>query len=72
MVSWARCGIVLFILQIKIKQKEIIVVNKLFKVLLEKLLYNCSDLKKIFLLIRDKKGKTTNERVRDFLSLPVS
>ncbi|CAO1442158.1 unnamed protein product [Diamesa hyperborea] len=41
------------------------------KVLLEKLLYNCSDLKKIFLLIRDKRGKTTTERINHFLTLPL-
>jgi fatty acyl-CoA reductase len=40
------------------------------KVLLEKLLYSCEDIKEIFILIRPKKGKTAEERVADFVNLP--
>lgn len=42
------------------------------KVLLEKLMYSCSDLKEIFILMRPKRGKTGAERVQDFASIPVS
>lgn len=41
------------------------------KVLLEKLLYSCSDLKEIFILMRPKRGKTGAERVQDFSTIPV-
>ena len=33
------------------------------KVLIEKLLYSCSDIKEIIILIRPKKGKTAMQRV---------
>jgi len=42
------------------------------KVLLEKLLYSCSDLKEIFLLMRPKRGKTGEQRVQEFAQVPVS
>jgi fatty acyl-CoA reductase len=42
------------------------------KVLLEKLLYSCADIKQIFILMRSKKGKTAQERVDDFVNIPVS
>ena len=42
------------------------------KVLLEKLLYSCSDLKEIFLLMRPKRGKTGEQRVQEFAQIPVS
>lgn len=42
------------------------------KVLLEKMLYSCSDLKEIFILMRPKRGKTGAERVQDFANIPVS
>ncbi|KAL7040997.1 hypothetical protein ACKWTF_000572 [Chironomus riparius] len=41
------------------------------KVLLEKLLYSCSDLKEIFLLMRPKRGKTGEQRVQEFAQIPV-
>lgn len=41
------------------------------KVLLEKLLYSCSDLKEIFILMRPKREKTGAERVLDFANIPV-
>lgn len=41
------------------------------KVLLEKLLYSCSDVKEILILMRAKRGKTGAERVQDFAKLPV-
>lgn len=42
------------------------------KVLLEKLLYSCSDLKQIMILMRPKRGKSGAERVEDFKKSPVS
>lgn len=42
------------------------------KVLLEKLLYSCSDLKELIVLMRPKRGKTATQRVEDFAKLPVS
>lgn len=41
------------------------------KVLLEKLLYSCSGLKRIYILMREKKGKSGFERVEEFSSLPL-
>jgi hypothetical protein len=41
------------------------------KVLLEKLLYSCSDLNQIFLLMRPKRGKTGEQRVQEFAQVPV-
>lgn len=42
------------------------------KVLLEKLLYSCSDLKEIFILMRPKRGKSGEQRVAEFASVPVN
>lgn len=42
------------------------------KVLLEKLLYSCSDVKQIMILVRPKRGKSAAQRVQDFSTLPVS
>lgn len=42
------------------------------KVLIEKLLYSCSDLNKIFVLIRPKRGRTPEIRVDEMFKLPVS
>ncbi|XP_043277619.1 putative fatty acyl-CoA reductase CG5065 [Venturia canescens] len=41
------------------------------KVLVEKLLYSCSDLDKIYLLIRPKRGRTPDIRVDDMFKLPM-
>lgn len=41
------------------------------KVLIEKLLYSCSDLKEIIILMRSKRGKSCEQRVREFSKLPV-
>ncbi|XP_070500579.1 putative fatty acyl-CoA reductase CG5065 [Chironomus tepperi] len=41
------------------------------KVLIEKLLYSCSDLKEIIILMRPKRGKTGKERVDEFSKLPL-
>jgi alcohol-forming fatty acyl-CoA reductase len=41
------------------------------KVLIEKLLYSCSDLNQIFVLIREKRGKSGFERVNEFSKLPL-
>ena len=42
------------------------------KVLIEKLLFSCSDLKEIIILMRPKRGKTAKQRVDEFSKLPVS
>jgi fatty acyl-CoA reductase len=42
------------------------------KVLLEKLLYACSDLKQIYILMRPKKGKPALQRVLEMSKSPVS
>lgn len=42
------------------------------KVLIEKLLYSCSDVKEIIILMRAKKGKSGQKRVDEFKKLPVS
>lgn len=42
------------------------------KVLVEKLLYSCSDLKQIIMLMRNKRGRTARMRVNEFETLPVS
>lgn len=41
------------------------------KVLIEKLLYNCSDLNKIYILLRSKRGRTPEQRLDDMFKLPV-
>lgn len=41
------------------------------KVLIEKLLYSCSDLREIIILVRPKRGKSGEERVKDFAQIPV-
>ncbi|XP_028034947.1 putative fatty acyl-CoA reductase CG5065 [Bombyx mandarina] len=40
------------------------------KVLIEKLLYSCSELSKIYLLLRDKKGVRSEERLQQMYSSP--
>jgi hypothetical protein len=42
------------------------------KVLLEKLLYSCSDVRTIYILIRTKRCKTPEVRTEEMLKLPVS
>lgn len=42
------------------------------KVLIEKLLRSCPDLENIYLLMREKKGKTSEERVKLITDMPVS
>ncbi|KOC59957.1 Putative fatty acyl-CoA reductase [Habropoda laboriosa] len=41
------------------------------KVLIEKLLYSCSDLNKIYILIRPKRGRTPEIRVEEMFKLPM-
>lgn len=41
------------------------------KVLVEKLLRSCGDLRKIYILLRPKKGKSIEERLRDLIALPL-
>lgn len=42
------------------------------KALVEKLIRSCSGIKKIYLLIREKRGKDINERLQDLISAQVS
>jgi len=41
------------------------------KVLLEKLLYGCSDLDKIYILLRSKRNRSIETRLEDMFKLPV-
>lgn len=41
------------------------------KVLIEKLLYSCSDLKELLVLMRPKRGKSASTRVDDFAKIPL-
>lgn len=41
------------------------------KVLIEKLLFACSDLDKIYMLIRSKRGRTPDSRMDEMFKLPV-
>lgn len=42
------------------------------KVLIEKLLFSCSDVKELIILMRPKRGKSGQQRVDEFSKLPVS
>lgn len=42
------------------------------KVLLEKLLYSCHELKEIIIIVRPKRGKTPESRLEEMFKLPVS
>lgn len=42
------------------------------KVLVEKLLYGCPELKTLYILLRDKRGRTAEQRIDDMWKLPVS
>lgn len=42
------------------------------RVLIEKLLRSCPDIKKIYLLVREKKGKSAQDRLNDIIDVPVS
>lgn len=42
------------------------------QVLIEKLLYSCSELKQILVLVRPKKGKSPESRIEDMFKIPVS
>lgn len=42
------------------------------KVLVEKLLYSCPDVDKIFLLVKSNESLSANERIENFKALPVS
>ncbi|CAH2011783.1 unnamed protein product [Acanthoscelides obtectus] len=41
------------------------------KVMLEKLLYSCPGIKNIYLLLRNKRGKTPQQRIEDMWKLPM-
>lgn len=42
------------------------------KVLIERLLYYCCDLDKIYILVRPKRGKSVETRIDEMMKLPVS
>jgi fatty acyl-CoA reductase len=42
------------------------------KILVEKLLFSCSEVKELILLMRPKRGKPPSERIEGFAKLPVS
>jgi alcohol-forming fatty acyl-CoA reductase len=42
------------------------------KVLIEKLLYSCSEVKQLIVLMRPKRGKSAEQRIEDFAKVPVS
>lgn len=42
------------------------------KVLVEKLLRCCVNIEKIYILIRPKRGKSSKERLEEFINTPVS
>ena len=42
------------------------------KVLLEKLLYSCPDLRSIYILVRSKRSKTPEQRAEELFKIPVS
>lgn len=42
------------------------------KALLEKLLRSCPDLKKIYILVRHKKGNTPEQRINELINSPVN
>ena len=42
------------------------------KVLIEKLLYSCSQVQEIIILVRSKREKSGKQRVEEFSKLPVS
>jgi hypothetical protein len=42
------------------------------KVLLEKLLYSCTDLRIIYVLMRSKRNKTPEQRAEEMFKIPVS
>ena len=52
--------------------KQSLLIDFFGQVLLEKLLYSCSDVKEILILMRPKRGKSESQRVADFTKLPVS
>lgn len=42
------------------------------KLLIEKLLRTCKGLKRIYILLREKKGKTPEDRFKEIFDIPVS
>lgn len=42
------------------------------KVLVEKLLFSCPNIKNIYLLLRNKRSRTPAQRIEDMWKLPVS
>lgn len=46
--------------------------HNILQVLIEKLLYSCSELKQILILVRPKKGKSPESRIEDMFKIPVS
>lgn len=42
------------------------------KLIVNKLIRSCPQIKHIYLLVRDKKGKSAHERLEDIFNMPVS
>lgn len=42
------------------------------KVLIERLLYYCCEIEKIYILVRPKRGKSVDTRIDEMMKLPVS
>ncbi|CAG9577625.1 unnamed protein product [Danaus chrysippus] len=45
--------------------------NKINKVLIERLLSNCNDLDKVYVMIREKKGVSTDTRLKEMFNVPL-
>ena len=43
----------------------------MYKVLVEKLLYTCPDVRRVYILLREKRGQQTEPRLEDFLNTPA-
>lgn len=58
------------LIHFRIMKKKLISVVP--QVLIEKLLYSCSELKEILILMRPKRGKVPEARLEEMFKLPVS
>lgn len=53
-------------------ERDVVLAGFMGKVLVEKLLYSCSELDRIYLLLRTKKNVKSEDRLQDIYSSPVS